>query len=65
MKSTSIYDDPRGFVCKIGDFGLSRVLDCNATHVSTGTYGESPLQTACWVKVQLKANNGTKFGQVF
>lgn len=42
MKSTSTYDDPRGFVCKIGDFGLSRVLDCNSTHVSTGTYGESP-----------------------
>ncbi|BDA43697.1 Mitogen-activated protein kinase kinase kinase 11 [Coccomyxa sp. Obi] len=39
MKSTSMYDDPRGFVCKIGDFGLSRVLDCNSTHVSTGTYG--------------------------
>lgn len=39
MKSTSIYDDPRGFVCKIGDFGLSRVLEHNSTHVSTGTYG--------------------------
>lgn len=40
MKSTSMYDDPRGFVCKLGDFGLSRVLDSNSTHVSTGTYGE-------------------------
>ncbi|KAK9915364.1 hypothetical protein WJX75_008098 [Coccomyxa subellipsoidea] len=39
MKSTSMHDDPRGFVCKLGDFGLSRVLDCNSTHVSTGTYG--------------------------
>jgi serine/threonine protein kinase len=39
MKSTSVYDDPRGFVCKISDFGLSRVLDQNCTHVSTSTYG--------------------------
>ncbi len=39
MKSTSMYDDPRGFVCKLGDFGLSRVLEHNSTHVSTNTYG--------------------------
>ena len=39
MKSTSMYDDPRGFVCKIGDFGLSRVLEHNSTHISTNTYG--------------------------
>lgn len=32
--------DARGFICKITDFGLSRVLDRNATHISTGTYGE-------------------------
>jgi len=39
MKSTSLYDDPSGFVCKLGDFGLSRVLEQNSTHVSTNTYG--------------------------
>jgi serine/threonine protein kinase len=32
--------DVRGFCCKIADFGLSRVLDMDATHVSTCTYGE-------------------------
>jgi serine/threonine protein kinase len=32
--------DARGFSCKIADFGLSRVLDVDATHVSTRTYGE-------------------------
>ncbi|CAK0735475.1 hypothetical protein CVIRNUC_000587 [Coccomyxa viridis] len=31
--------DKRGFVCKMADFGLSRVLEANATHVSTFTYG--------------------------
>jgi serine/threonine protein kinase len=31
--------DARGFSCKITDFGLSRVLDMDATHISTGTYG--------------------------
>eukprot|EP00879_Flechtneria_rotunda_P007950 GHRR01008329.1.p1 GENE.GHRR01008329.1~~GHRR01008329.1.p1 ORF type:complete len:1448 (+),score=551.05 GHRR01008329.1:1287-5630(+) len=31
--------DVRGFACKISDFGLSRVLDLDATHVSTRTYG--------------------------
>lgn len=32
--------DVRGFACKISDFGLSRVLDMDATHISTRTYGE-------------------------
>jgi hypothetical protein len=45
MKSTSMYDDPRGFVCKLGDFGLSRVLEHNSTHVSTNTYGVSAAQS--------------------
>eukprot|EP00878_Enallax_costatus_P000820 GHUV01000946.1.p1 GENE.GHUV01000946.1~~GHUV01000946.1.p1 ORF type:complete len:1662 (+),score=542.75 GHUV01000946.1:226-5211(+) len=31
--------DVRGFACKITDFGLSRVLDLDATHISTRTYG--------------------------
>lgn len=46
MKSTSLYDDPRGFVCKIGDFGLSRVLEHNSTHISTNTYGVLPALRA-------------------
>jgi serine/threonine protein kinase len=33
--------DVRGFMCKITDFGLSRVLDLDATHISTATYGEN------------------------
>jgi serine/threonine protein kinase len=32
--------DVRGFMCKITDFGLSRVLYLDATHISTATYGE-------------------------
>ena len=39
MKSTSTNNDPRGFKCKIGDFGLSRVLEQGSTHISTHTYG--------------------------
>lgn len=31
--------DSRGFTCKISDFGLSRVLELDATHVSTRTFG--------------------------
>ena len=43
LKSTSVHDDPRGFLCKIGDFGLSRVLDADNAHVTTNTYGARPL----------------------
>jgi serine/threonine protein kinase len=40
MKSaaTSNYD-PRGYTCKLADFGLSRVMENNSTHVSTTTFG--------------------------
>ena len=31
--------DPRGYVCKLADFGLSRVMEHNCTHVSTATFG--------------------------
>jgi serine/threonine protein kinase len=31
--------DPRGFVCKLADFGLSRVLGANTTHASINTHG--------------------------
>jgi hypothetical protein len=65
MKSTSIYDDPRGFICKIGDFGLSRVLDCNATHVSTGTYGQHPATCQCTYKCHFTGSNAaTKRPQI-
>jgi len=37
LKSTA--SDPRGFSCKVSDFGLSRVLDAGSTHVSTRSYG--------------------------
>ncbi|KAL3133428.1 hypothetical protein ABBQ38_007295 [Trebouxia sp. C0009 RCD-2024] len=37
LKSTAT--DPRGFMCKLADFGLSRVLDLDMTHISTHTYG--------------------------
>ena len=39
MKSTSTNNDPRGFKCKIGDFGLSHVLEHGSTHISPYTYG--------------------------
>jgi serine/threonine protein kinase len=31
--------DRRGYVCKLGDFGLSRMLTESQTHVNTGSYG--------------------------
>lgn len=31
--------DSRGYVCKLADFGLSRVMENNSTHVSTTTFG--------------------------
>ena len=31
--------DSRGYVCKLADFGLSRVMEHNRTHVSTATFG--------------------------
>ncbi len=36
-------EDPRGYVCKLADFGLARVLGSNCTHVSTSTHGGAPL----------------------
>ena len=41
LRSTSTFDDPRGFVCKLGDFGLSRILDSESEGVMTGAYGKS------------------------
>jgi len=40
LKSTTT--DPRGFIAKLADFGLSRVLEHQATHVSTQTFGTIP-----------------------
>lgn len=31
--------DPRGFICKVSDFGLSRMLSDQQTHVATGSLG--------------------------
>ncbi|KAK9822208.1 hypothetical protein WJX81_005892 [Elliptochloris bilobata] len=39
LLKTSVEHDPRGFCCKIADFGLARVLQDNATHVSTKSFG--------------------------
>lgn len=32
-------ESSRGFVCKLADFGLSRVLGANRNHVSTNSHG--------------------------
>jgi serine/threonine protein kinase len=50
--------DVRGFCCKIADFGLSRVLDMDATHISTRTYGAYRL-TACCADVQRLQSHST------
>jgi serine/threonine protein kinase len=47
LKSTCATEDPRGFVCKIGDFGLSRVLPADNTHVTTENFGMPSV--AAWV----------------
>ena len=40
LKTSAASDhDQRGFRCKLADFGLSRILESNRTHVSTTTYG--------------------------
>lgn len=41
--------DPRGYVCKLADFGLARVLGSNRTHVSTSTHG-APRMASCAVQ---------------
>ena len=46
LKSTAT--DPRGFTCKLADFGMSRVLETNKTHVSTHTYGTVRFSTFTW-----------------
>ena len=41
LKSAS--EDARGFICKLCDFGLSRLLDATEkTHLSTQTHGVGP-----------------------
>ena len=39
MRSTSTSNDPRGFKCKIGDFGLSHVLEHGSDYIHTHTHG--------------------------
>jgi len=44
LKATSA--DRRGYLCKLGDFGLARLLDpTQHTHVSTQTYGTMPYMS--------------------
>ncbi|KAK9827328.1 hypothetical protein WJX81_005997 [Elliptochloris bilobata] len=44
LKATSA--DRRGYQCKLGDFGLARLLDPSQhTHVSTQTYGTMPYMS--------------------
>lgn len=47
--ATATEKDPRGYVCKLADFGLARVLGSNRTHVSTSTHGQChlPCQGIC------------------
>ncbi|CAL8464410.1 g3945 [Coccomyxa elongata] len=47
MKSAakSNYDN-RGYTCKLADFGLSRVMENNSTHVSTSTFGTAAYMPA-------------------
>lgn len=42
LKSSSQGGDARLFTCKLGDFGMSRLLETGATHMSTQTYGAPP-----------------------
>ncbi len=37
---------------QIADFGMSRVLENNMTHVSTNTHGESDHTLLCSLKIQ-------------
>jgi serine/threonine protein kinase len=40
LKSAAVSNyDSRGYSCKLADFGLSRVMENNSTHVSTSTFG--------------------------
>ena len=49
LKSTSA--DRRGFLCKLCDFGMSRLLDAtHATHVSTQTYGVGAITPQACLK---------------
>jgi serine/threonine protein kinase len=50
LKSTAT--DPRGAACKLADFGLSRMLEMDKSHISTQTYG-----TVAYMPAEL-LNNG-------
>jgi serine/threonine protein kinase len=50
LTSKSQGGDARLFTCKLGDFGMSRLLESGTTHMSTQTYGPRPpppLRDAC------------------
>jgi hypothetical protein len=44
---------------QMADFGLSRVLESDATHVSTFTYGEAPAWHRCMSALQHQLANAT------
>ncbi|KAK9918409.1 hypothetical protein WJX75_003945 [Coccomyxa subellipsoidea] len=54
-------DDPRGFTCKIADFGMARVLGADDTHVSAETLGSLPYLAP----EVLQHNKVTKAGDVY
>ncbi|KAK9904772.1 hypothetical protein WJX75_002233 [Coccomyxa subellipsoidea] len=47
LKSAAVSNyDSRGYSCKLADFGLSRVMENNSTHVSTSTFGTAAYMPA-------------------
>ncbi|BDA49709.1 probable LIM domain-containing serine/threonine-protein ki at C-terminar half [Coccomyxa sp. Obi] len=47
LKSAAMSNyDQRGYMCKLADFGLSRVMENNSTHVSTTTFGTAAYMPA-------------------
>ncbi|CAL8464411.1 g3946 [Coccomyxa elongata] len=47
LKSAAVSNyDQRGYTCKLADFGLSRVMENNSTHVSTTTFGTAAYMPA-------------------
>ncbi|EIE18397.1 kinase-like protein, partial [Coccomyxa subellipsoidea C-169] len=54
-------DDPRGFTCKIADFGMARMLSADDSYISTETLGSLPYLAP----EVLQLNKVTKAGDVY